>query len=84
MTKKQKWLLFSVLGLVLIGAGLSFFGEALILKMAADKWQEWFWIGTLSLVLINSGISFVGQAIIYKIEHMHYHRWHKHHKSREH
>ncbi|GEM_PF-174165 len=84
MTKKLKWLLFSILGLVLIGAGLSVFGEALVLKMQSEHWQDWFWTGTLSLVLVNSGVSLVGQAVIYKIQHDHYHHWHKHHKASKH
>ncbi len=68
MSLKSKWLLFSIIGLVLVGAGLSIFGEALLLKFnPLSSFQSWFWMGTLSLVLINSGLSFIGQAVIYKI-----------------
>jgi len=68
MTLKTKWLLYSIIGLLLVGAGLSFFGEALLLKFKLfSSFQSWFWMGTLSLVLINSGLSFIGQAVIYKI-----------------
>ena len=81
MTKKNKWLLFSILGLVLVGAGLSVFGEALLIKSQSESWKEWFWIGTFSLVLINSGLSCIGQAVIYKIQHDHFHHWHKHHRK---
>lgn len=68
MTLKTKWLLYSIIGLLLVGAGLSFFGEALLLKFKPlSSFESWFWMGTLSLVLINSGLSFIGQAVIYKI-----------------
>ena len=46
MTTKAKWLVFAIGGLVLIGAGVSIVGEAIIRKAAADPW---FWIGTAGL-----------------------------------
>tara|TARA_A100000164_G_C21784743_1_gene712809 strand:- start:750 stop:959 length:210 start_codon:yes stop_codon:yes gene_type:complete len=60
---KSKWLVFSILGLLLIGFGLSLLGEAIIIKYSS---QSYFWIGTLSLIIINSGLCFLGKGIICK------------------
>lgn len=69
MNLKQKWWLLSILGLLLVGAGLSIFGEALRLKMIPEaNFTSWFWIGTLSLILINSGLSIFGRAIVYRVQ----------------
>ena len=67
MSMQIKWLFHSILGLLLIGAGLSVFGEALIQKMNAQNWHDWFWTGTLSLVIFNSGICIFGQGVIYRV-----------------
>ena len=63
---KTKWLIYSIVGLLLIGFGLSILGEAIILKINQDF--NWFYIGTLALIVFNSGICFVGKAILLKIE----------------
>ena len=60
---KSKWLVFSILGLLLIGFGLSLLGEAIIIKYNS---QSYFCIGTLSLIIINSGLCFFGKAILCK------------------
>lgn len=64
-----QWLIFSISGLILIGAGLSVFGEAVIIKSNKKSVDSWFWVGTLSLILINSGISFVGRGVISKVKY---------------
>jgi len=43
MNVKTKWLLFSIGGLLLVGAGLSVIGEAILLKGAGESF---FWMGT--------------------------------------
>ena len=58
-----KWYFCSVVGLCLIGAGLCFFGEALIMKINNDSY---FWWGTLSLVIFNTGVCLVGHAVYLK------------------
>lgn len=63
-----KWLLFSIGGLILIGAGVSVIGEAIILKSAADRVGEWFWMGTLGLVILNSGVSLFGQGVVTRVQ----------------
>ena len=61
MTNKAKWLIFSIFGLVLIGAGFSVAGEAIIQKAAGEPW---FWMGTGGLVILNAGISFFGSGVV--------------------
>lgn len=64
---KRKWFIYGGVGLALMGAGLSVFGEALMLKQANNGFWGWFSYGTLSLVLFNAGMSFFGEAIKTKI-----------------
>jgi hypothetical protein len=63
---KRKWLLYSISGLLLIGFGLSLFGEAVAIKMAENAQGPWFWWGTASLVVFNSGLCIFGQAVVYR------------------
>ena len=64
MNTKTLWLIYSILGLVLIGAGVSIVGEAVIRKAVAEPW---FWMGTAGLVVLNAGVSVFGQAVVYRI-----------------
>jgi hypothetical protein len=69
MSLKSKWLLYSILGLLLVGGGLSVFGEALFIKaLTPESRGSWFIWGTGSLILINAGLSFIGQAVIFKVK----------------
>ena len=61
---KKKWFMYSVLGILLIGFGLSLLGEAIIYKFQNDF--NWFYWGTAALVVFNSGIALVGEATILK------------------
>lgn len=61
------WLVFAISGLVLIGLGLSLFGESVIAKY---EQRSWFWLGTVSLVIFNSGISLVGQSVVYRVKYI--------------
>ena len=61
------WLVSAIAGLVLIGFGLSLFGEAVIAKY---EQRAWFWLGTTSLIVVNSGVSLVGQSIEYRIKYL--------------
>lgn len=59
-----RWWLCSVGGLVLIGAGLSVLGEAIIAK---SNDEAWFLVGTFALILVNSGICLVAGAVILRL-----------------
>jgi hypothetical protein len=61
-----KWLIYSIVGLLLCGFGLSLLGEAIILKFIKDS--NWFYLGTIALVVFNSGICFVGKAILIRLK----------------
>jgi hypothetical protein len=65
MQARTLWLLYSVLGLLLVGAGVSIVGEAVIRKAVAEPW---FMMGTVGLVVLNSGVSVFGQAIVYRLQ----------------
>lgn len=60
MTPRVKWLLFSPLGLALIGFGLTLVTDAARAKSAGEPW---FWYGTLALVVFNAGVVFFGEGV---------------------
>jgi hypothetical protein len=60
MSNKNKWLILSISGLLLIGFGLSLLGESIIKKY--ENHPNWFYWGTLALVVFNSGICIVIKA----------------------
>ena len=57
---RNKWLLYSISGLLLSGLGLSLLGEAIIFKIENNS--NWFYWGTAALVVFNSGICIVIKA----------------------
>ena len=57
---RKKWFWFAVLGLALVGAGLSVLGEAIIAKSVGEAW---FLLGSIGLILVNSGLCFFGTAV---------------------
>jgi hypothetical protein len=59
---RRKWYFFSIVGLLLIGFGLSLLGEAIIYKIDQDF--SWFYWGTAALVVFNTGICLVAEAIL--------------------
>jgi hypothetical protein len=56
--------LYSVGGLLLIGAGISILGEAIIAK---SRGEAWFLVGTLAIILVNTGICLVAGAVIVRL-----------------
>ena len=60
-----RWWLYSVGGLVLVGAGLSVLGEAIISK---SRGEAWFLVGTFALILVNSGICLLAGAVILRLK----------------
>ncbi|WKV13062.1 hypothetical protein [Marivirga harenae] len=65
---KRKWLIFSILGLILIGAGLSLAIDAGFYRMQHRDGLEWIYYGTFALLVFNSGLCCFGQGVIYKIK----------------
>ena len=64
MNAKKKAYIYSVVGLILVGLGLSLLGEAIIYKMEHNIF--WIPMGTLALSVTNAGICFVGNAVLLK------------------
>ena len=64
---RRRWLFYSILGLILVGAGVSITGEAIILKGAGSTVTDWFLLGTAGLVVLNSGLSFFGRGVIERV-----------------
>ena len=57
------WLVESISGLILIGFGLSLFGQSVIYKSRGENFKKWFIWGTVSLIVINAGICVFGDAV---------------------
>ena len=60
-----RWWVYSIGGLLLVGAGLSVLGEAIIAK---SNDEAWFLVGALALILVNSGICLIAGAIILRLK----------------
>lgn len=73
MDYKKKWWRHSVIGVTLVGLGINFIGEAIIIKSNSPAEFDlghaalWFWIGLFGLASINAGISFVADAVKQRI-----------------
>lgn len=63
------WLIYCISGLIVIGAGLSVFGEALALKMSNAETSTWFWWGTAALIIFNSGIALFGNGVKHRVHY---------------
>lgn len=58
-----KWLVEAVGGLILIGFGLSVFGQSVIYKSRGESVRKWFLWGTIALIIVNAGICIFGDAV---------------------
>ena len=63
------WLIEAVVGLILIGFGLSLFGQAVIYKSRGESLKKWFLWGTVSLIFVNAGICTFGDAVKNRIRY---------------
>jgi hypothetical protein len=69
MTHKKKWLLFSPLGLVTIGAGACMIQWSGNLKEQQVPTAQWVAAGTAALVVFNAGMSLFGRGILERMRH---------------
>ncbi len=69
MTHKNKWLLFSPLGLIAIGAGASMVHWAGSLKDRQAPTRHWVLAGTAALAVLNAGVSLFGQGVVERVLH---------------
>jgi hypothetical protein len=63
---KRKWFFYSTAGILIMGIGLSVFGEAVIAKALTKGFLNWFLRGTVGLALIFAGLSIFGQGVVFK------------------
>ncbi|MCC2547032.1 hypothetical protein LJY25_11290 [Hymenobacter sp. BT175] len=63
MTHKTKWLLFSPLGLVTVGAGACMIQWSGAMKDRNAPTREWVAAGTAALVVFNAGLSLFGRGV---------------------
>ena len=63
MKHKTKWLLFSPLGLLTVGAGACMVDWAGHLKAQGAPTAKWVGAGTLALVVFNAGLSIFGNGV---------------------
>lgn len=69
MTHKSKWLLFSPLGLLSIGAGACLVHWAGHLKDKGSPAKDWVLAGTAALTVLNAGVSLFGQGVVERVLH---------------
>jgi hypothetical protein len=50
-------------GLLLIGAGVSIVGQAIVLKAQHKAGWQWFPMGFLGLIVLNSGVAMFGESV---------------------
>lgn len=63
----NNWLWQAPLGLILVGFGLSLFGQAVIIKSRGESVKRWFIWGTASLIFINAGLCIFGDSIKHRV-----------------
>lgn len=62
-----KWWTYSVLGVIMLAAGLVVLSEAIFMRVSGKEMMEWGWVMLVSVVIFNAGISFIGTSIKYRI-----------------
>ncbi|NVJ84702.1 MAG: hypothetical protein HWE15_00245 [Algoriphagus sp.] len=63
MSRKKRWFIQSVSGLLLTGTGLSMCIDAGLNKLAGDPW---FWYGTIGLIVFQGGLSLVIDGVRFR------------------
>ncbi|MGJ3242010.1 MAG: hypothetical protein ACFE0O_03495 [Opitutales bacterium] len=76
-TYRKRWLLLSVLGLVLIGLGICIIGEAILLKGTGASALSWVLWGTGGLVVFNAGVACFGDAVKNRVHFERSRTWNK-------
>lgn len=59
----EEWSNNAPRGMLLIGAGVSVIGQAIVLKARRKPGWQWFLMGFLGLVILNSGVAIFGEAV---------------------
>ena len=59
----ESWSTNAPRGLLLIGAGVSIVGQAIVLKAQRRAGWKWFLMGFLGLIVLNSGVAIFGESV---------------------
>jgi hypothetical protein len=59
----EAWSTQAPRGLLLIGAGISIVGQAIVLKAQRKAGWKWFLMGFLGLIVLNSGVAIFGESV---------------------
>ncbi|MEO8394491.1 MAG: hypothetical protein ABI700_15970 [Chloroflexota bacterium] len=59
----EAWSTNAPRGLLLIGAGVSIVGQAIVLKAQRKAGWKWFLMGFLGLIVLNSGVAIFGESV---------------------
>jgi hypothetical protein len=59
----EAWSTNAPRGLLLIGAGISIVGQAIVLKAQRKAGWKWFLMGFLGLIVLNSGVAIFGESV---------------------
>ena len=59
----EAWSTNAPRGLLLIGAGVSIVGQAIVLKAQRKSGWKWFLMGFLGLIVLNSGVAIFGESV---------------------
>ena len=59
----EAWSTNAPRGLLLIGAGVSIVGQAIVLKAQRRAGWKWFLMGFLGLIVLNSGVAIFGESV---------------------
>jgi len=62
-----RWMVFTILSVLMISAGLVLLMEAAIYRMKEMEVVKWGTVLAVAIVLFNAGISFLGSSIKYRI-----------------
>jgi hypothetical protein len=59
----RQWKRMAPLGLGAIGTGLSFIGEATLMKGRGSEPLAWVLMGSVGLIVFNAGVAMFGEAV---------------------
>ena len=59
----ESWSTNAPRGMLLIGAGVSIVGQAIVLKAQRKAGWKWFLMGFLGLIVLNSGVAIFGESV---------------------
>ncbi len=59
----ETWSTNAPRGMLLIGAGVSIVGQAIVLKAQRKAGWKWFLLGFIGLITLNSGVAVFAEAV---------------------